>query len=98
MALRQYFNKNSKQSKRVRYCGIALIGFDADYYPTDGVKGIAEEIAKAAKAELENLKTPIDKQLTAEKLNQIEIEVLCIPLPSADGFRKAFLRAMGLTE
>lgn len=55
-ALRQYFNKDSKQSKRVRYCGIALIGYDAAYYPADGVKGIAEDIAKAAKAELEKLK------------------------------------------
>jgi len=97
-ALRQYFNKDSKQSKRVRYCGIALIGYDADYYPADGVKGVAEEISKAAKVELENLKTRIGKRLTAEKLDQIEIEVLCIPLPSADGFRKAFLKAMGLTE
>ncbi|MFD1766600.1 DUF1837 domain-containing protein [Sphingorhabdus buctiana] len=97
-ALRQYFNKDSKQSKRVKYCGIALIGFDAAFYPSDGVKAVAEEITKAAKTELENLKTRIGTRLTAEKLDQIEIEVLCIPLPSADGFRKAFLKAMGLTE
>ncbi|WP_420384548.1 DUF1837 domain-containing protein [Novosphingobium sp.] len=97
-ALRQYFNKDSKQSKRVRYCGIALIGYDADYYPVEGVKGIAEEIAKAAKAELQNLRIRIGKRLIAAKLDQIEIEVLCIPLPSADGFRKAFLKAMGLTK
>lgn len=97
-ALRQYFNKESKQSKRVRYCGIALIGYDANYYPADGVKGIAEDIARAAKAELESLKGRIGKRVTAEKLGQIEIEVLCIPLPSAEGFRKAFLKAMGLTE
>lgn len=97
-ALRQYFNKDSKQSKRVQYCGIALIGFDAAFYPNDGAKAVAEEIAKAAQAELENLKNLIGTRLTAEKLDQIEIEVLCIPLPSADGFRKAFLKAMGLAE
>ena len=97
-ALRLYFDKNSKQSKRVQYCGIALIGFDADYYPGDGTKGVADEIAAAARNGLEKLKKNIGNRLTAEKLDQIEIELLCIPLPSADGFRQAFLKAMGLSE
>ena len=43
-AIRLYFDKNSKQSKRVQYCGIALVGFDADYYPPQGSKGVADEV------------------------------------------------------
>jgi len=97
-ALRQYFDKDSKQSKRVQYCGIALVGYDAAFYPGDGAKGVADEITKAARDELEKLKTRIATRLAEEKLDQIEIELLCIPLPSADGFRQAFLKAMGLTE
>lgn len=97
-ALKQYFNKDSKQSKRVQYCGIGLIGFDAAFYPKDGVKGVADEIAKAAREELEKLKARIGTRLAEERLDQIEIELLCIPLPSADDFRQAFLKAMGLSE
>lgn len=97
-ALRLYFNTDSKQSKKVQYCGIALVGYDANYYPDDGSKGIRDEITKAAREELGKLKERIGARLIAEKLNQIEIELLCIPLPSADGFRKAFLTAMGLSE
>ena len=97
-ALRLYFDKDSKQSKRVQYCGIALIGFDADYYPSEGNKGVADEIAAAARAGLDNIKKNIGSRLKEEKLDQIEIEMLCIPLPSAEGFRQAFLKAMGLSE
>lgn len=96
-ALKQYFNKNSKQSKRVKYCGIALIGFDAAFYPGNDTKGVADEIAEAAREELEKLKIRIGTRLTKEKLDQIEIELLCIPLPSAERFRQAFLKAMGLS-
>lgn len=97
-ALRLYFDKDSKQSKRVQYCGIALIGFDADYYPSEGTKGVADEIAAAARKGLENIKKNIGNRLKEEKLEQIEIEMLCVPLPSAEGFRQAFLKAMGLSE
>ncbi|HET6409603.1 MAG TPA: DUF1837 domain-containing protein [Chthoniobacteraceae bacterium] len=97
-ALKQYFNKDSKQSNRVQYCGIALIGFEAAFYPVDGTKGVAAEIGTAAREQLEKLKARIGTRLTEEKLDQIEIELLCIPLPSAEGFRQAFLKAMGLSE
>jgi hypothetical protein len=97
-ALRLYFDKDSKQSKRVKYCGIALIGFDADYYPSEESNGVADEIAAAAREGLENIKQNIGNRLTIEKLDQVEIEILCIPFPSVDGFRRAFLKAMGLGE
>ena len=32
-ALKRYFDKNSIMSKRVQYCGVALVGFDALFYP-----------------------------------------------------------------
>jgi hypothetical protein len=97
-ALRLYFDRDSKQSRRVQYCGIALIGFDADYYPSGGSKGVADEIAAAARNGIENIKKNIGNRLKLEKLDHVEIEMLCIPLPSAEGFRKAFLKAMGLSE
>lgn len=94
-ALKRYFDKNSIMSKRVQYCGIALIGFDAPFYPSEPVKVIADEIAKAARAGLQSWRVAIGKRLKAEKLEQVEIQLFCLPLPSADDFRAAFLKAMG---
>ncbi|MEO5916211.1 MAG: DUF1837 domain-containing protein [Luteolibacter sp.] len=95
-AIKRYFDRNSVMSNRRRYCGVALVGFDAAFYPRDGLKGAADEIAAAARTELENWKKRVGARLIAEKLEQIEIELFCLPLPSADEFREAFLTAMGL--
>lgn len=97
-ALKRYFDKNNKLSKRRQYCGVALVGFDANFYPCEGTKGVAKDIASAARIELEKWKKRVGERLIEEKLEQIEIELFCLPLPSADGFRKAFLKAMGLKD
>jgi hypothetical protein len=97
-ALKVFFDKNSPQSKRVRYCGVALVGFDAAFYPSDQVQAVADAIADAARLELEAWRTTIGQRLTTEKLEQVEIELFCLPLPSAEGFRAAFLKAMGVAE
>lgn len=96
-AIKKYFDKNSPMSKRVRYCGIAFVGFDATFYPSDGVKAVTAQIAAAAKNELAAWKTKIDAGLTAQELSDIEIDLFCLPLPSAEKFRAAFLKTMGLT-
>lgn len=85
-------------SKRVQYCGVALVGFDAPFYPGDQVKAVTDDIALAATAELESWRTIIGERLKTEKLEQVEIELFCLPLPSADEFRAAFLKAMGLAQ
>jgi hypothetical protein len=95
-ALRRYFDKNSPMSKRVQYCGVALVGFDAAFYPDESKKAVAAEITKAALIELETWKSKIGDRLKSEKLSQFEIQFLCLPLPSAEDFRAAFLKAMGL--
>lgn len=95
-ALKRYFDKNSIESKRVQYCGVGLVGFDAKFYPGNDAKAVAAEILKAARTELETWRTAIGERLKAEKLEQFEIELFCLPLPSAEGFRAAFLKAMGL--
>lgn len=96
-AFKRYFDRTSTQSKRVQYCGVALVGFDAPFYPGDDVKVAANSIATAAKAELQKWQANISTRISAEKLKDFEIEFLCLPLPSADAFREAFLKAMGLT-
>ncbi len=96
-ALKRYFDRNSALSKRVQYCGVALVGFDAAFYPGANVKAVAAEIARAARTEFETWRANIGERLKSEKLDQFEIELFCLPLPSAESFRAAFLKAMGLT-
>lgn len=97
-AIKRYFDKSSVLSRRVQYCGVALVGFDATFYPGDDMHAIADDIAAAARGELKNWQVKIGARLDAEKLSRFEIELFCLPLPSAEGFRAAFLKAMGLTE
>ncbi len=95
-ALKKYFDKSSVMSKRVQYCGVALVGFDAPFYPQENAKAVAEELVNASRAELTGWSKSIGNRLKLEKLDQMEIEVFCVPLPSAEGFRVAFLKAMGI--
>lgn len=94
-ALRKYFDKSSPMSKRVQYCGVALIGFDAKVYPDNNVKAVAEEVIEASRNALKDWSIYIGERLKSEKLDQLDIEFLCIPMPSTEDFRKAFLTAMG---
>lgn len=95
-AFKKYFDRNSPMSNRVEYCGVALVGFDADFYPADDVKAVADEIAEIAKAQMENWLKNISNRVVIEKLETFDIEFFCVPIPSADGFREAFLTALGL--
>lgn len=95
-ALKNYFDKSSVMSKRVQYCGVALVGFDAPFYPKDNARAVAEEILSASRTQLSGWSESIGKRLSVEKLDDVELEIFCIPLPSADGFRAAFLKAMGI--
>ena len=84
-------------SKRVKYCAVALVGFDAAFYPGDQVQAAADKIAEAARIGLKNWCETIGTRLKNEKLEQVEVEFFCLPLPSAEDFRAAFLKAMGQT-
>lgn len=95
-ALRRYFDRSSPMSNRVRYCGVALVGFGVQFYPGDGAAAVAADIAEAAKAALSDWTETVGKGITKNKLEGLEIEFFCVPLPSAQGFRDIFLEVMGL--
>lgn len=95
-AFKKYFDKKSPLSNRVEYCGVALIGFDADFYPKGDTKAVAEEIAEAARKEMKKWLGNMSSRLSIEKLQHFDIQFLCVPIPSAEGFRTAFLDALGL--
>ena len=94
-AFRRFFDTSSPLSNRVEYCGVALVGFDADFYPDDDKKGALEDIVEAAKVGLEGWSTSLGRRLTAERLQHFDIHFLFLPLPSVVKFRAPFLEASG---
>ena len=97
-AFKKYFDKKSPLSNRVEYCGVALVGFDADIYTTDGVAMVADELCEAARIEMEKRIKNITTRMSEEKLQQFDIQFFCVPLPSVEGFRASFLKALGLSS
>lgn len=95
-AFKRYFDTALPLSNNVEYCGVALVGFDADFYPSNEMRAIPEEIASAAKDSLETWKVAVGRRISAEKLENFEIHFLCLPLPSVELFRNSFLQCMGL--
>ena len=75
-----------------------MVGFDADIYPADDTKAATETIADGARSELANWASRVGHRISTEKLANFEIEFFCVPIPSADGFRSAFLEALGLKK
>lgn len=94
-AFKRYFDTSSQQSNHVEYCGLALVGFDAEFYPKDAIKTSLDAMVAEAKLAIQRWKVAVDRRIVAEKLSQIDIHFLFVPLPSAEEFRASFLKAMG---
>lgn len=97
-AIMRYFDRTKIESKRVRHCGVALIGFDVNFYPSAGQPGLLNDVVAAAKSELKAWTKSVGAGVVNHKLQRFTIEFICIPLPSAEGFRAAFLKALGHGE
>jgi len=97
-ALRKYFDRSSPMSNRVRYCGVALVGFGVPFYPGEGASALADEVAESAKAAFVEWVGKVGESVAKNKLEALEIEFFCVPLPSSQGFRDIFLEVMGLKQ
>jgi hypothetical protein len=78
-AFRKYFDRTSPLSNRVEYCGIALIAFDADFYPKDNARANAKDILKSAGDEMTNWLKNVKNRLSVEKLDKFDIQFFCVP-------------------
>ena len=97
-AIRRYFDRDLPSSRRVEYCGIALVGFDASFYTAQNGKLDGQLVSTAAISALNDWCKLIGSHLKSHNLNSFEIQFLCLPLPSADDFRDRFLKAMGISS
>jgi hypothetical protein len=96
--LKKFLDKNDPSSLSVRHCGFALSAFDCDCYPGADNEAKADELAAAITSQLSTWVKAADGRVCHEKLEKFDIHFICIPLPSADEFRKYFLSLLGVKD
>ena len=94
--LKRFLDKDDPASLLTRHCGIALTAFDAGGYPTGGADATMDAIASALKTELSGWQDAVRRRVEHEKLELFDIHFICVPMPSAEEFRKYFLEVMGV--
>jgi hypothetical protein len=72
------------------------VGFGVSFYPEESATSFANAVSEAARAALSEWVKNVGKGIDKNKLNSLEIEFFCVPLPSAQRFRDVFLEVMGL--
>jgi len=93
-AFRSYLDPDDALSKKVRYCGLALIGFDlADYNAL--TKEVAKKEVATVSGRVQKWAAKIKTSVEKHELIEVTIDVFCIPFPSVQAFRDAFLKRLG---
>ena len=90
--IKSFFLPNTEQSRAIRYCGLALVGFDSAVYHDMATVG------KSVDTEFRlNLKK-IQNAVSVNFLENFEIHIICLPFTSVDEFRKFFASELGLSD
>jgi len=94
-ALLRYLNPDDPLFNKLTYRGIALVGFDSDSYTpatTPLVEGTLLNILQTSVASWHN---SCGFHINKHKVAEIGIELFCVPFPSVEAFRDAFLTEIG---
>jgi len=95
-AILRYLDPADPQFNKLVYRGIALVGFDSDAYAATG-KPLSDAAIKATlEGAVASWHKSVGHHIAKHKLADIAIEVFCIPFPSVEEFRQAFLEELGL--
>lgn len=96
--LKRYFNMDDSTSLSLKHCGIALIGFDNDLYPKDGVLGEDEKLSAKLKEEIPKWTKQIKNRIGKENINNHDIHFICVPMRTVSEFREYFSGLLGATN
>lgn len=96
--LKRYFDMDDSKSLSLEHCGIALIGFDNDLYPKDGVVGSDSDLAEKIKEHIPQWTKQIKNRLGKEKINNYDIHFICVPMRTVSEFREYFLSLLGVDQ
>ena len=95
-AIRDYVDRDHSSFRKLEYRGVALVGFDVDHYPTDPNETFSEEVLTALESEVDAWNAKIKKSIVKHALHSFQLEVFCLPFPSVEEFRAAFLSELGI--
>ncbi len=94
MAFRAYLDPDDTLSKKVRYCGLGLIGFNLGDYNAL-TKEVAKKEVAIVSARVQKWAAKIKASVEKHELMGITMDLFCIPFPSVETFRAAFLKRLG---
>lgn len=95
-AILHYLDPDDPKFLKLNYRGIALVGFDVTSY-SPGSSPLAEtDVAAALAKSVGSWHRSATHYINKNKLANITIELFCIPFPSVDAFREAFLIELGI--
>ena len=90
----RYFVEDAIEVTKREFRGASLVGFALDEYPDPEHDGAA--LPEELRSEIDDWFEAIGKRVVSEGIETIELEVFCLPMPSAEKFRKAFREQLGL--
>lgn len=93
LAIRHYLDPDKSLSNKVRFCGLALVGFNLDDYDAL-TKEVAQKKTAPIASRVAKWANKFKKSLQKHKLDGITIDAFCIPFPSVQDFRDAFLKRL----
>ena len=97
-ALRNFLDPDNPAFLAVEYSGLCLVGFDSDTYPAEPNTKTIEHVVSEITILLPEWKDYITKRLGEDGLGTFHIHIFCIPIPSADAFRKRFRERLGFKD
>jgi hypothetical protein len=93
-ALKSFLDPDDPAFNCVEYCGICLVGFDYDKYPSEPNKATISDVKRAISGEVAKWQETVGKRLAEEKIDSFSVHVFLIPFPSVEEFRASFKSAM----
>ena len=95
-ALLRYLDPDDPAFNKMIYRGVALVGFDSDSY-APGTSPLTEaDLTAALASATKSWHGSVSHYIAKHKLAEIGIELFCVPFPSVEAFRDAFLEELGI--
>lgn len=95
-AFRKYLDPDDVDFLKVQYRAVCLVGFDLEDYADPFDPDDREKIADGAAKALESWNDMVKAGVVKQKLDTAHLHVFCVPFPSVEAFREAFLKELGL--
>lgn len=95
-ALLRYLDPDDPAFNKMTYRGVALVGFDSTSY-TPGKPPLTEQdLTASLTSATKSWHGSAAHYITKNNLSQVGIELFCVPFPSVEAFRDAFLKELGI--